>query len=308
MRVLFAGTPVFSVAALEMIAEQHEVIGVFTQPDRRSGRGKKITESAVKIAAKSRQFDVYQPESLRDQSQLISELTPDVMVVVAYGVILPQAIIDIPKYGCLNIHASLLPRWRGAAPIQRAIEAGDSESGVCIMQMEAGLDTGPVLETLRLKLDADTTAANLHDHLSVLGAKGISSTLARIERGDTITAVEQDDKNATYAKKINKTEADINWSHSAQTLERRIRAFNPWPIMQTCHSNTRLRVWRASISEQSDKPSKPGEVIALDERGLCVACGDGVLRLEVLQRDGSKAMDYKTFSNGYEIGLKDLLG
>jgi len=308
MRVLFAGTPDFSVAALEAIAEQHQIIGVFTQPDRRSGRGKKITESAVKVAAKARQIDIYQPESLADQSQLIKGLTPDVMVVVAYGVILPQAIIDIPKYGCLNIHASLLPRWRGAAPIQRAIEAGDSESGVCIMQMEAGLDTGPVLETLRLQLAADTTAADLHDHLSLLGAKGISSTLARIESGEVIKAAQQDDKNATYAKKITKAEADIDWSHPAQILERRIRAFNPWPIMQTYHANTRLRVWRASISEQSAKLATPGEVVGIEERGVSVACGEGVLRLEVLQREGSKAMEFYSFSNGYQIGLKDLLG
>ena len=313
MKIVFAGTPDFSVPALKAIASEHQVIAVFTQPDRRSGRGKKVTEPAVKVVAKSLNLEVHQPTSLRDQSELIAKLAPDVMVVVAYGVILPQVILDIPKLGCLNIHASLLPRWRGAAPIQRALEAGDTNTGVCIMQMEAGLDTGPVLQVQTIAVSPDDTSTSLHNKLADLGADAISTTLKHLEAGDNIEAIKQDDTLATYAKKISKDEANIDWSDSAQSIERRIRAFNPWPIMQTTHRGTRLRIWAADLDTELNanlgtKSSKAGEVVAVNQNGVSVACGEGFLRLQILQRDGSKPMPYKSFRNGYPILLKDTLG
>ena len=308
MKILFAGTPLFSVPALQSIARQHDVVGVFTQPDRRSGRGKKVAEPAVKTAAKSLQLEIHQPPSLRDQTEFISELAPDVMVVVAYGVILPQTILDIPKHGCLNIHASLLPRWRGAAPIHRAIEAGDKQTGICIMQMEAGLDTGPVMDTYEIDILSQDTSSSLHDKLSNIGADRISAVLARLENGETLKVSEQNNDNASYANKISKTEAQIDWSQPADVIERRVRAFNAWPIMQTHHHQTRLRVWEAKLATDSPNKGSPGEVLSMDEHGLYVACGSGVVQLRTLQRDGSKPMPYKAFRNGYQISVKDILG
>lgn len=309
MKILFAGTPDFSVPALEAIADQHEVLAVFTQPDRRSGRGKKVTEPPVKKTAKALSLAVYQPNNLSDQTELIRDLAPDVMVVVAYGVILPQAILDIPKHGCLNIHASLLPRWRGAAPIQRAIQAGDKNTGICIMQMEAGLDTGPVLETETIKISDDDTSTSLQDKLAKLGAQAIASVLNQLEMKQSLIGVTQDHEKATYANKINKAEAEIDWSLPALQIERSTRAFKPWPIMQTTHQNTRIRVWNASVvAGTAAAGSTVGEVLKVDIGGVNIACGEGILRLQTLQRDGSKPMAFEAFRNGYQIREKDILG
>jgi len=241
-------------------------------------------------------------------------LQPDVMVVVAYGMLLPQAILDIPKFGCINIHASLLPRWRGAAPIHRAIEAGDRESGVAIMRMELGLDTGPVYQMLETPiLDTDTTAS-LHDKLADLGALGICQTLASLAANPQQHPEPQDDSLACYAKKLTKQEAKIDWSLSATALQQKIRAFIPFPVCQCQHGDTRLRIWQASVvtdkdlnvSEHSPDPAI-GTIIAISDQGISVQCGQGVLRLESLQRDGSKAMPWPQFVNGYAITLGEQL-
>lgn len=307
MKVLFAGTPDFAVPPLQALANEHEIIGVFTQPDRRSGRGKKVTLPPVKVLAEQLGIPVHQPESLKNQVQLIAELRPDVMVVVAYGMLLPQAILDIPRLGCINIHASLLPRWRGAAPIHRAIEAGDSESGVSIMRMELGLDTGPVYKMLRTPiLDTDTTAT-LHDKLSGLGAQGICQTLSLLAEQPDLEPQPQDDALACYAKKLHKQEADINWSLSAREIQQRIRAFIPFPVAQCQHNDTRIRIWQAKISEQNNVDSAPGTVLSANEEGIKIQCGSGSLTLETLQRDGSKAMPWTEFANGYPISINDRL-
>lgn len=315
MKVLFAGTPDFAVPPLQALAKEHDVIGVFTQPDRQSGRGKKITPPAVKIAANDLGLSIFQPETLNDQAQRIADLAPDVMVVVAYGMLLPQQILDIPRLGCINIHASLLPRWRGAAPIHRAIEAGDRSSGVAIMRMELGLDTGPVFQALETPiLDTDTTQT-LHDKLAELGAQGVCETLRALHKNPALVAQEQDHTKACYAKKLKKEEANIDWSLSALEIDRKIRAFIPFPVAQCRYDDTRLRVWQAkvisSINEDHDKndgeaqlnAGLAGTIIAEDEQGIHIQCGSGVLRLETLQRDGSRAMPWQQFSNGFNLAI-----
>ena len=319
MRVLFAGTPDFSVPALIALASQHEIVGVFTQPDRKSGRGKKVTMPPIKKTALEHGLTVFQPESLHDQVEAIAALQPDTFVVVAYGMLLPQSILDIPKLGCINIHASILPRWRGAAPIQRAIEAGDKETGVSIMQMEAGLDTGPVFQILKTDISTTDTSQSLHDRLAKLGAKGVSETLTQLEsalinQDEAIKAKQQNNNLANYAKKINKAEAQIDWQQSADQLQCRIRAFNPWPICQTYHQQTRVRIWQSSTLNEamSISAAKPGEVIDIVKDGILVACGADtetnkttVLKLQTLQRDGGKPLDSNTFLNGYNINIGD---
>jgi len=307
MKVLFAGTPEFAVAPLKALADSHNIVGVYTQPDRKAGRGKKLTPPPVKVFAHTIGAPVFQPENLKDQADQIRSLNADVMVVVAYGMLLPQLILDIPPLGCLNIHASLLPRWRGAAPIQRAIEAGDTQTGVSIMRMELGLDTGPVFQMLRTEIESTDTTASLHDKLAAMGAQGIVETLATLTNSPNFTPIAQDDSKSTYAKKITKAESAINWSLSASEIERKLRAFNPWPGCQTQHQGTRLRISRASVA-QSNPSGEPGEIIDSDDSGVYVACGNGALRLEILQRDGSKAMPFKEFRNGYKLKLGDLLG
>lgn len=225
------------------------------------------------------------------------------MVVVAYGMLLPQAILDTPELGCINIHASLLPRWRGAAPIQRAIEAGDAQTGVSIMQMDAGLDTGPVYQTLSTNIEATDTSASLHDKLAVLGAEGIITTLGKLQTNPNTRAEPQPEQGVTYAKKISKGEARIDWSASADEIDSRIRAFNPWPICQTVHAGTRIRVWQASALTASVAADTPGTVVDIDDHGIEVACGSGILRLETLQRDGSKPLSAREFCNGYALSI-----
>lgn len=308
MKLLFAGTPDFAVPSLQSLAKEHEIVGVFTQPDRRSGRGKKLTHPPVKVAAQALGLEVYQPTSLKDQIGVIESFSADVMVVVAYGMLLPQAILDIPKFGCINIHASLLPRWRGAAPIHRAIEAGDRESGVSIMRMELGLDTGPVYQMLKTPISSTDTTASLHNKLANLGAQGISETLREIsEASSSLSPAPQDDGLACYAKKILKNEASIDWNLSAQEIDNKIRAFIPFPISQCRHQDTRLRIWKATVIDPIHSNNPVGTVIDLDDEGVQIQCGKGILRLETLQRDGSRALDWREFLNGYQIKINDTL-
>ncbi len=316
MNVLFAGTPDFAVPALDALLHKHDIVGVYTQPDRQSGRGKKITMSPVKQLALQNDIAIFQPQSLRDQEETIKQLQPDVFVVVAFGMLLPQKILDIPLLGCVNIHGSILPRWRGAAPIQRAIEAGDSETGVSIMQMEAGLDTGPIFQVLKTQINDQATSLTLHDELSQLGAQGICETLATMENHlnenqDTIQANKQDDRLACYAKKITKSEAQVDWHESPELIQRKIRAFNPWPVCQTRHQETRIRLWKSSVVDMPSEKlgSTAGQIIKIDDTGITITCGSTsqALKLETLQRDGSKALASKEFINGYPIKIGDRL-
>lgn len=307
MKIIFAGTPEFSVAPLEALARDHQIVAVFTQPDRKSGRGKKLTPPPVKQYAIELGIPVFQPDTLKGQAALIQSFDADIMVVVAYGMLLPQNILDIPPLGCLNIHASLLPRWRGAAPIQRAIEAGDTQTGVSIMRMELGLDTGPVYNTLKLDITCDDTSQTLHDRLSKLGAQGISDTVLALEENPKLTPVAQDESSSNYAKKISKSEAELDWSESADTLHQQLRAFIPWPVSQTHHNGTRLRIWQASVLN-IDSQKAPGTIIDSSESGIDISCSKGVLRIEKLQRDGSKPMVYSEFRNGYSLNIGDILG
>ena len=306
MNIIFAGTPDFAVDALRALSNEHQVVAVFTQPDRRSGRGKKLSAPPVKQVALELGLPVFQPNTLKDQVQLMQSFNADVMVVVAYGMLLPQAILDIPPLGCLNIHASLLPRWRGAAPIQRAIEAGDRETGVSIMRMELGLDAGPVFNTLKIDITETDTSQSLHDSLAKLGAKGVCKTLSALASDPKLLATPQNDALSNYAKKISKAEAELDWSKSARSLQQQIRAFIPWPGSQTQHGQTRVRVWQASAIDQSSV-AMPGTITGISDLGVEVACSEGVLRLEKLQRDGSKPMDYSVFRNGYSLNKGDSL-
>lgn len=292
MKIIFAGTPAFAATHLQSIIDQgqHEVIAVYTQPDRPAGRGKKLTASAVKLLAEQFNLPLFQPESLKtsDQQQLLSQHNADLMVVVAYGLLLPQAVLDIPKLGCINVHASLLPRWRGAAPIQRAIEAGDSETGVSIMQMEAGLDTGPVISTAHCNIEANDTSVTLFEKLADLGGPALLSALSKIESG-TAVASAQDEQQSTYAHKIDKPEALINWSDSATSIERKIRAFNPFPVAYTQIDDLRIKVWTAQVVE-SPAVGEPGTVLDSSSEGLVVQCGSGHLLVSEIQLPGKSRM------------------
>jgi len=296
-KIIFAGTPDFSVAPLKaLIQSQHEVVAVYSQPDRPKGRGRKLLPTAVKEVAIENNIPVYQPVNFKntaDQEQLKS-LAADFMVVVAYGLILPKVILTAPKNGCLNIHASVLPRWRGAAPIQRAIEAGDKESGVTIMQMDAGLDTGDMLYKLNCDIAEDDSSSILHDKLSVLGAKGIIHTL---EHYTQLEHYKQDEKLVTYAHKITKDEAKINWAESAINILRKIKAFNPWPVAYYGEDNHRIRIWDARLSDSSMKNHKPGEILNISKDGIDVATINGVITLLKLQLPGGKILDVKDILN-----------
>ena len=300
MRIIFAGTPDFALAPLRKIIAEHEVVAVFTQPDRAAGRGKKLTSPPVKQLAAEHNIAVYQPDTLKNQVERIKGFSADVMVVVAYGMLLPQQILDAPRFGCINIHASLLPRWRGAAPIQRAIEAGDLQTGVSVMKMELGLDTGPIFQTLVTPICEYDTSADLHDRLSELGALGISTTLTQLAESGMPELTAQDDSEACYAKKILKAEARIDWNLSAKQIQQRIRAFNPWPICTSIRLDERIRIWQAShIAQNTGLPA--GQVVNTDAEGIYVACGSGLLRLEALQRDGSRPLPWREFRNGYSV-------
>ncbi|MDG1080833.1 MAG: methionyl-tRNA formyltransferase [Porticoccaceae bacterium] len=291
MRVLFAGTPDFAAAHLQALIDAPDisVIGVYSQPDRPAGRGKKLTASPVKKLAVEYQLPVFQPQSLKEpeQQRILSELQADIMVVVAYGLILPQAVLDAPRLGCINVHASILPRWRGAAPIQRAIEAGDSGTGVTIMQMDAGLDTGAMLSVSRCEIDSSETSASLHQKLEQLGAPALLHTLTALSNGLAV-AVEQDDQLSCYAAKITKQEALVDWSQPAQLLDRQIRAFNPFPAAYTTLGELRIKIWQAEPTKATGLT--PGQIISTDNAGLLVSCGEQSLLLTEIQLPGKSRM------------------
>jgi methionyl-tRNA formyltransferase len=305
MRVLFAGTPAFAVPALEeLIGAGHRIGLVLTQPDRPGGRGLARVPSAVKQAAVRHGIPVYQPEDLKDPAAQtrLREAQGDVLIVASYGLILPQAVLDIPPRGALNIHASLLPRWRGAAPVQRALLSGDPTTGVCIMAMDAGLDTGPVLLREAVAIAADETAGTLHDKLAALGARLIVAALEGLERG-TLRAVPQPAEGATYAHKVDKAEATVDWSQSARDIDRQVRAFNPFPGAVARLRGDPIKLWRASVSQESGSP--PGTVLRAGREGIDVACGTGTLRVTELQRAGGKRLPVDVFLRGCAVVAGD---
>ncbi|MDO5687073.1 MAG: methionyl-tRNA formyltransferase [Neisseria sp.] len=308
MKVIFAGTPPFAAHALHAVAKEHEVVCVLTQPDRPGGRGMKLTPSAVKAAAQQLNLPMMQPETLKDAyiQAALRDLKADVMVVAAYGLLLPQAVLDIPRYGCLNIHASLLPRWRGAAPIQRAIEAGDSETGVCIMQMDAGLDTGDVLRRSSCAITPDDTAQSVHDKLMLLGAQDIVAVLQQLP---DVQAVRQTEQGITYAKKITKDEARIDWNQAAAQLVRKILAFNPVPGAWTMRRGQTLKIWRATlVDEHNDNAAKAGTVLRADADGIVVATAAGSLCITELQAAGGKRLSAQAFLSGNDLSVGEVLG
>ncbi|MBN6151258.1 methionyl-tRNA formyltransferase [Xanthomonas sp. AmX2] len=298
MKIVFAGTPDFAVPSLRAAAQRHEVVAVYTQPDRPAGRGRGLTPSPVKLEAVARGLPVLQPQTLRspDALQTLRALQPDLLVVVAYGLILPKAVLAIPTHGCWNVHASLLPRWRGAAPIQRAIEAGDTETGVCLMQMEAGLDTGPVLLSQRTPIGETDTGGQLHDRLAALGAQVLSDGLGLLRAGIRPVPQPQPQAGVTYAHKLDKAEARLDWQQPAELLARRVRAFNPWPIAEAVLAGERVRVHGAVALELAHAHA-PGTVLAASRQGIDIACGQGALRLRVLQREGGKAITAADYLN-----------
>ena len=302
LKIIYAGTPEFAVPALEsLLRSEHQVLAVYTQPDRPAGRGRKLQPSPVKACAAAHKVPVLQPESFNnpeDQRQL-AIFQADLMVVAAYGLLLPTSVLDTPRLGCINIHASLLPRWRGAAPIQRALLAGDQETGITIMQMEKGLDTGDMLASLRLPIAPDWTAADLHDQLKLLGAELLIDTLDKLDAGK-LEARHQDSSLATYANKLNKQEARIDWNQDAETIQRQIRAYVPWPVSFTQLQGENLRIWRASIDD-THTASKPGEVIDHNQNGLFISCRNSVLRVTELQFTGKKRIDATGASNARNL-------
>jgi methionyl-tRNA formyltransferase len=308
LRIAFAGTPHFALPALRaLLASRHHVVGVLTQPDRPAGRGRELRASPVKLLAAAQSgVPIAQPSTLKtpEGRAILHEWSPDLLVVVAYGLILPQAVLDRPRLGCLNIHGSLLPRWRGAAPIQRAILAGDPETGVSIMQMEAGLDTGPVLVERRHPIGMHDTAGDLHDALSELGAAALMEAIEAIIAG-TVHMRPQPAEGVTYASKLEKSEALIDWTQSAGTLDRQVRAFNPWPIAETRFAGETLRILRARVAPRAGGEAAPGTLLGLAEDGLRVACGNGVLAVSELQRSGKRPVSARDFANAVRMdGLR----
>ena len=301
MKIIFAGTPAFSTPALEALANAgHEIELVLTQPDRPAGRGMKAAASAVKVLSQKHGFALLQPESLK-QLELHARLAAigaDVMVVVAYGLILPLAVLNIPKFGCLNIHASLLPRWRGAAPIERAILAGDRETGITIMQMDQGLDTGPILLQRPIPIVQDDTSQTLRDKLALLGAGCIVEVLELMQH-HALLPVPQDAFGATYAPKLEKHEAEIDWRSKAENIERAVRAFSPSPGAYSRIHGTAIKIWQASAAP--DTGGLPGQIVAVERRGIVVACGEGALVLEMVQKSGGKKLSAASFLSGYPL-------
>lgn len=309
LKIIFAGTPEFSVPPLKaLIDSPHDVVAVYTQPDRPAGRGRKLTPGPVKACALEYDIPVYQPEKLRqaeDQQPLI-DLQADLMVVVAYGIILPKVILDAPRLGCFNIHASLLPRWRGAAPIQRSILAGDAETGITIMQMDVGLDTGDMLLKKTCPITDDDTGSSLHDRLSIMGAEALMEILPAIANG-ALQPEKQDDSLANYAEKLQKAEAIIDWAKSAREIKAQVNAFNAWPVAQTPidlkqdGTPQMMRIWQAQLTDRVVGNASPGKVLHCDKQGIDVATGDGVLRLMKIQMPGKKPMDVPAFVNANDI-------
>jgi len=289
MRLVFAGTPEFAVPALRAAIELGEVIAAYTQPDRPTGRGRKLTAPPVKQAALDAGIPVHQPLTLRtpEAQDALRELQPDLMIVVAYGLILPQAVLDIPRFGCWNLHASLLPRWRGAAPIQRAIETGDTHTGVCLMQMEAGLDTGPVLLSKTQEISPEDTSGHLHDRLAALGAELLTEGLTRLNNNTLPAPQPQPEHGITYAHKLEKSEGKLDWTQPAEVLARKIRAFHPWPMAEAEVAAERLRIHAAEPLDTTSN-AKPGTLVNASREGIGIACGHGTLRLTRIQREGGK--------------------
>ncbi len=314
LRIVFAGTPEFALPTLEALAaSRHRLIGVLTQPDRPAGRGRAPKPSAVKQRALELGLPLAQPAELKtpESRAALLQWAPDLMVVVAYGLILPRPVLAQPRLGCINVHASLLPRWRGAAPIARAILAGDRDTGVCIMQMEAGLDTGPVFATVTVPIGSSATSAQLHEQLALLGASELLATLDGLEAG-TARAMAQADHGVTYAAKIERREALIDWSASSEHIDRQVRAFNPWPVAETLWRGGQLRIWAATVATLPEGPKMQaalaGTVLGLDEQGLQVACGQGVLAIRRLQLPGRRIVEARDFANaadpiGSRLGL-----
>jgi methionyl-tRNA formyltransferase len=310
LRVAFAGTPEFALPALAALCAQHKVVGVLSQPDRPQGRGRMVKASAVKTAALARELPVAQPGTLQGEAArvVLHEWAPEALIVVAYGLLLPPEILALPRYGCLNIHASLLPRWRGAAPIQRAILAGDAQTGVTIMQMDQGLDTGAILAQKRLPISATDTGGSLHDALALLGATALLETLAALE-GGSLRPLPQPPQGVTYAAKIAKPEAHINWSQDAATIGRQVRAFNPWPVAETTLDGAQLRVHGAYASNvnvvnvplTASKSAEYGEIIAVRDGDILVRCGRGALALTQVQQPGRKPVSARDFSHSHKL-------
>ena len=307
LKIIYAGTPEFAVPALESLLEsEHQVLAVYTQPDRPAGRGRKLQPSPVKSCALRHELAVLQPESFAERSDLeqLASFKADLMVVAAYGLLLSESVLTTPRLGCINIHASLLPRWRGAAPIQRAILAGDNETGITIMQMDQGLDTGDMLASACLPIAADCTAADLHDQLQSLGADLLVDTLERLEAGE-LEARPQDNSQATYADKLCKQEARIDWNQDAETIQRQVRAYVPRPVSFTQSQGDNLRIWAASI-DGSHRGTSPGEVIEHNQDGLFVSCRDSVLKITELQFAGKKRCSAAEVSNSRNLSGQQL--
>ncbi|WP_442780261.1 methionyl-tRNA formyltransferase [Enterobacter cancerogenus] len=298
LRIIFAGTPDFAARHLDaLLSSGHNVVGVFTQPDRPAGRGKKLMPGPVKALAEEHGLPVFQPATLRpeENQQLVADLNADVMVVVAYGLILPKAVLDMPRLGCINVHGSLLPRWRGAAPIQRSLWAGDAETGVTIMKMDVGLDTGDMLYKLSCPITPEDTSATLYDKLAELGPQGLIKTLEQLAEGTAKPEV-QDEALVTYAEKLSKDEALLDWALPAAQLERCIRAFNPWPMSWMTIDDQPVKVWKASVIERHVQAA-PGTIVEANKQGIQVATAEGILNLESLQPAGKKAMSVQDLLN-----------
>lgn len=298
LRIIFAGTPDFAARHLDaLLSSGHEVVGVFTQPDRPAGRGNKLTPSPVKVLVEQHSIPVFQPKSLRpaENQAMVQALNADVMVVVAYGLILPQPVLSMPRLGCINVHGSLLPLWRGAAPIQRALWAGDSETGVTIMQMDVGLDTGAMLHKISCPILPQDTSATLYDKLAELGPRGLLETLELLADGSAV-AEAQNDALATYAEKLSKEEARLNWQLSAEQLERCIRAFNPWPVSYFTVDEQPVKVWKAEVMTTTHS-TLPGTILQADKQGIQVATAAGILNIQELQPAGKKVMSAQDLLN-----------
>ncbi|MDO6466313.1 MULTISPECIES: methionyl-tRNA formyltransferase [Pseudoalteromonas] len=297
LRIIFAGTPDFAARHLQaLIQSEHQIVGVYSQPDRPAGRGKKLKASEVKALALEHNLPVFQPQSLKNDDALVElkNLNADIMIVVAYGLILPKAILEAPRLGCLNVHGSILPRWRGAAPIQRAIWAGDEQTGVTIMQMDEGLDTGDMLHISRCAINADETSASLYTKLAELGPDALIETVNKLAKGE-LKAEPQNDELANYAKKLSKDEANIDWSMDAAQIERNIRSFNPWPVCFTQMGEQTVKIYQAQVVDQT---GSAGQVLSSDKTGVVVACGKHAICITQLQPQGKKPMAISDFLNG----------